>query len=272
MVHERSGERIQTGGSVGAILTVGSITLKESLRGRVFIGMLIFLALFLMFSVYISSLSLGTVARVIENTGMLGITLSCLLVTILFGLYSLYEEKERNELYVIINRIPRAHYLLGRFLGAGCIVVLFSLLMGLGVFALTYAVGQKTAPMLFIAVYTDILEFTLLIAFGLLFYSLGLTFPLNAFLCLAVFVLGHSFNEAILSFIALGRFGSQGHKLFIEIVSYLFPNFDIFDFRLDIVHDAVIPMGKLLYASTYWLFFVAAVLTLSAMVMNRKDI
>ena len=255
-----------------AILTVGSITLKESLRGRVFSGMLLFLALFLMFCVYISSLSLGTVARVIENTGMLGITLSCLLVAILFGLYSLYQEKERNELYVIINRIPRAYYLLGRFLGAGYIVVIFSLLMGMGVFTLTWAVGQKMAPMLFIAVYMDILEFTLLIAFGLLFYSLGLTFPLNAFLCLTVFVMGHSFNEAILSFIALGKFGSHAHKVFIEIVSYLFPNFDMFDFRLDIVHDAIIPVNKLLYATTYWLFFVAAVLTLSAMVMNRKDI
>ncbi len=255
-----------------AILTVGSITLKESLRGRVFVGMLLFLALFLMFCVYISSLSLGTVARVIQNTGMLGITLSCLLVTILFGLYSLYQEKERNELYVIINRIPRAHYLLGRFLGVACIVVLFSLLMGSGVFVLTWFIGQKLAPLLFLAVYTDVLEFTLLTAFGLLFYAMGLTFPLNAFLCLAVFVLGHSFNEAILSFIALGRFGSPGHKLFIEVVSYLFPNFDIFDFRLDIVHDAVIPGMKLFFASAYWVCFVTAILTLCAIVMNRKDI
>jgi len=81
---------------VHAILTIGSITLKESLRGKIFYGMLIFLALFLMFCVYISSLSLGNIARVILNTGMLGITLSCFLVTIFFGLYALYQEKERN--------------------------------------------------------------------------------------------------------------------------------------------------------------------------------
>jgi hypothetical protein len=128
------------------------------------------------------------------------------------------------------------------------------------------------APMLFIAVYTDVLEFTLLIAFGLLFYSLGLTFPLNAFLCLTVFVLGHSLNEAILSFIALGVSGSQRYKTFIEIVSFLFPNFGMFDFRLDIVHDTFIPLRRLLDATTYWAFFTAAVLALSTMVMNRKDI
>jgi hypothetical protein len=257
---------------VRAILTISNITLKESLRGRIFWGMLIFLALFLMFCVYISSLSLGTVARVIENTGMLGITLSCLLVTILFGLYALYQEKERNELYVIINRMPRAYYLLGRFLGASYTVIIFSVLMGLGVFVLTWLIGQKMAPELFLAVYMDILEFTLLIAFGLFFYTLGLTFTLNAFLCLAVFVLGHSFDEAILSFIGLGKFGSQGHKVFIEIVSYLFPNFDIFNIRLDIVHGVSIPVDKLVYASAYWMFYVAAVLALCAITMNRKDI
>lgn len=272
MAGGRFGTGVSTGGVVRAVLTIGNITLKESLRGRIFWGMLIFLALFLVFCVYISSLSLGTVARVIENTGMLGITLSCLLVTILFGLYALYQEKERNELYVIINRLPRAHYLLGRFLGAGYTVIIFSVLMGTGVFALTWLIGQKLAPELFLAAYMDILEFTLLIAFGLLFYTLGLTFTLNAFLCLAVFVLGHSFDEAIISFIGLGKFGSQGHKLFIEIVSYLFPNFDMFNFRLDIVHGALIPMEKIAYASGYWLFYLAAVLALAAAVMNRKDI
>ncbi len=234
--------------------------------------MLIFLVLFLMFCVYISSLSLGTVARVILNTGMLGITLSCLMVSILFGLYALYQEKERNELYVIINRMPRSFYILGRFLGAGYMVVIFSILMGTGVFILTWAIGRETAPQVFLAVYMDILEFTLLIAFGLLFYTLGLSFPLNAFLCLAVFVIGHSFEEAILSFIGLGQFGNQWHKLFIEILSYLFPNFDMFNFRLDIVHGDPLEIKKIAFASAYWLFYLASVLTITTMVYNRKDI
>lgn len=254
------------------IITIGNITLKESLRGKLFYGMLIFLALFLMFCVYVSSLSLGTIGRVIINTGMLGITLSCLMVTILFGLYALYQEKERNELYVIINRIPRTYYLYGRFLGAGYMVIIFSILMGAGVFILAIGIGQEIVPQIFLAVYMDILEFTLLISFGLLFYALGLSFPLNAFVSLAVFVVGHSFEEAILSFIGLGQLGSQWHKMFIEILSYLLPNFDMFNFRLDIVHGNPLKIKKIAYASTYWFFYLAAVLTATTMVFNRKDI
>ena len=255
-----------------SILTIGNITLKESLRGRLFHGMLIFLLLFLIFCIYISSLSLGTVSRVMLNTGMLGITLSCLMVAILFGLYALYQEKERNELYVIINRMPRSYYILGRFLGAGYMIVIFSILMGAGVFLLTRSIGQETMPQIFWAVYMDILEFTLLISFGMLFYTLGLSFPLNAFLCLAVFVVGHSFEEALLSFIGLGEFGNQWHKKIIEILSYLFPNFDMFNFRLDIVHGDPLEIKKIAFATIYWLFYLAAVLTATTLVYNRKDI
>lgn len=255
-----------------AILTLGNITLKESLRGHIFWGVLVFLAIFLMFCVYISSLSLGTVARVIENTGMLGITLVCLLVTILFGLFSIYQEKERNELYVILHRIPRAAYILGRFLGASYIIVIFSLLLGVGIFVLTWVIGQKIAPEIFLAVYLGVLEFTLLTGIGMLFYTLGLSFTLNSFLTLSVFILGHSFTEAIQSFIALGKYGSQFHLALIEVISYLFPNFDMFNFRLAIVHNETIPLGELTLASLYWLLYLSAVLFASAIIMNQKDI
>ena len=88
------------------IITISKIVMKESLRDRIFWGLLIFLGLFLVFSVYVSSLSLNTAARFIINFGMLGISIVCLTVSVLFGMYSLYREKERNELYVLLNRRP----------------------------------------------------------------------------------------------------------------------------------------------------------------------
>ncbi|NOX25150.1 MAG: hypothetical protein GXP59_03370, partial [Deltaproteobacteria bacterium] len=106
------------------ILTIAKITLLESIRDRIFTGLLVFLFLFLGFAVYISTLSLGTPARFIENSGMLGISLLCLLVTILFGMFSLYREQERKETYILLNRLPRYKYLLGRFFGSALIIAI----------------------------------------------------------------------------------------------------------------------------------------------------
>jgi hypothetical protein len=256
---------------VHSILTISKISLKESLRDKIFIGLVIFLLLFFMFSLYISTLSLGTVARFIENTGMLGISLACLMVSILFGLFSIYREKERNELYVLLNRVPRSSYLLGRLLGAAYIIVIFALFAGLGIFLLTWLFGKQLAPELFWAVFWAVLEFTLLTSIGFLFYALGVGFTLNSLLVLAVFMVGHSMNEAIESFIALGRYGSPLHLALVKGISYLFPNLDMFDFRLAIVHAETIPLGQAALSALYWLFYVVAVSAVSAAIINRRD-
>ena len=263
---------MQSSQNIQSILSIAKITLKESSRDKIFIGLLIFLLFFFFFCVYISTLSLGTAARFIENTGMLGISLVNLMVVILFGLFSIYREKERNELYVLLNRVPRYAYLLGRFVGTGYILVIFSLLSGAGIFILTWVFGQKVAPELFWAAYWAILEFTLLTSIGFLFYSMSMSFTLNSIMLISVFIAGHSLNEAIQSFVALGRYGNKLHLLSIKVISYIFPNFDVFDFRLAIVHSEAIPAGQIFLATCYWLFYLTAVIALSSAIMNRKDI
>jgi hypothetical protein len=254
------------------ILTVSKLTLKESVSSRLFIGLLIFLLLFLGFSIYISTLSLGTVGRFIENTGMLGISLVCLAVSILFGLYSLYQEKERNELYVLLNRVSRPAYILGRFFGTVLIIIMFSTAAGTGVFLLTWAFGQRFSPEIFWAVYWAILEFSLLSSIGMLFYAMGVGFTLNSIMILSVFVVGHSLTEAVQSFAALGMYGSTLHFMLVKAISYIFPNFDMFDFRLAIVHSEQLPAGKVVLSTCYCFFYLVAVLAASSAAMKKRDI
>ncbi|CAN2043868.1 ABC transporter permease [Candidatus Magnetomoraceae bacterium gMMP-1] len=254
------------------IFIISKIAFKESLRDKIFIGLLMFLGLIFIFSVYISSLSLGTPARFIENTGMLGISIICLAVVILFGLFSLYREKDRNELYVILNRVSRQTYLLGRLLGTAYIIVIFSFFAGLGIFLLTWFFGGQFAPELFWAVYWAILEFTLLTGVGFFIYSMGVNFTLNSLIVICIFVMGHSMNEAVQSFIGLGQFGNKIHLALVKAVTYIFPNFDMFDFRLAIIHSEIIPAGRILLSSVYWLFYMAALIAASAVILNKRDI
>jgi hypothetical protein len=257
---------------MGAILTVSKVALKESLRNKIFVGLVIFLLFLFIFSVYISTLSLGTVARFIENSGLLGVSLVCLAVSILFGLFTLYQEKDRNELYVLLNRVPRYAYLLGRFLGTSYILAIFGFFAGLGTFVLTWFFGNTYAPEIFWGVYWALLEFTLLAGIGILFYALGMGFTLNALMVISTFVLGHSMNEAIQSFKGLGVFGSKLHFAAVKTISYIFPNLDMFDFRLAIVHSETLPAGQVLLSSLYWFFYLVALLAASSAIINRKDI
>ena len=254
------------------IITISKIAIKESLRDKIFWGLLIFLGLFLVFSVYISSLSLDTVARYIINFGMLGISIICLTVSILFGMYSLYREKERNELYVILNRIPRPAYILGRFLGTSYIIIIFSAIAGASIFVLSWIFGHRIAPELFWASYWAVLEFTMLTGVGMVFYAMGVSFTLNSLMLLAVYLVGHSMTEAIQSFIGLGQLGSKTHLALVKFLANILPNFDMFDFRLAIVHGEPLPAGHVLLVTFYWFCYLAALLLISSALLKKQDV
>lgn len=254
------------------IITISKIVMKESFRDRIFWGLLIFLGLFLVFSVYVSSLSLNTAARFIINFGMLGISIVCLTVSILFGMYSLYREKERNELYVLLNRIPRPAYILGRFLGTSYVIIIFSVIAAGAIFFLAWIFGQRTAPELFWASYWAVLEFTMLTGIGMVFYALGISFTLNSLMLLAAYLVGHSMTEAIQSFIGLGQLGSKAHLVLVKFLSYILPNFDMFDFRLAIVHAETLPAGQVLLVTLYWFCYLAALLLISSALMKKQDV
>ena len=79
-------------------------------------------------------------------------------------------------------------------------------------------------------------------------------------------------NEAIESFIALGRFGSPLHLQSVKIISYLMPNFDLFDFRLEIIHREQLPFKRVLSALLYWLFYLAALLAAAGARFKNRDL
>ncbi len=255
-----------------AIISICNSVFKESLHGQLFYGLLVFLCVYLGFCVYISSLSLGQVERVIANSGMLGISLLGLGCTILFGLYSLYQERDRNELYILTSRIPRSHYLLGRFLGTAVITAFFILIMTIGIFLLTWIIGKAPFFGVFFQAYMTMIEFSMLLAIGIFFYTLGIGFTLNAFLTLAVYILGHSFNEAIESFLAMGSLGSPIYLHTIKILSYLLPNFDLFDFRLLLIHGQPVAMGNLALSTAYGIMYLAMMMMLAIDRMNKSDL
>ncbi|WP_300459678.1 hypothetical protein [Desulfobacula sp.] len=255
-----------------SILTLTRTMLQESFRSKLFWGLVLFLIFFFGFSVYISFLSLDTPARFILNAGMVGISLVCLAVTILFGLFSMYEEKARFERYVILNRIPRATYLMGKFSGTIVIQALFAVLTATGIFFLTWYFAGDVFYGIFAAAYWAILEFSLLMAVGIFFYCLGTSFPLNAMLVLGTYVMGHSTREAMLSFIGLGQFGSKIHFYFVKVLCVVIPDFDFFNFRLSLIHHEPIPLAKILISTGYWGCYLAGVLFLSTMILKQKDI
>lgn len=255
-----------------AVLSIIRIMIKETLRSRVFWGLMAFMLLFLGFAIYISSLSLDTPDRFILNASMAGLSLVGLAATILVGLYTMYEARNRYERYVLFNRIPRAGYLAGKFCGTVVILALFLAFSSAAVFLLTRIMAGVFAFEIFIAALWALLEFSLVMAVGILFYCLNTSFPLNAMMVMAVYGVGHSIRETLLSFQGLGRYGSELHYTLVKAVAVVFPDFDFFNFRLALLHHEPVPAGKILVSAGYWACYLAGLLLVSAWILRQKDI
>ena len=244
----------------------------ECIRSKIFFGLSFFLIIFFVFSVYISFLSLDTPARFILNSGMAGISIISLAVIILYGLYSLYEEKNRNELPIILNKIPRSSYLFGKFAGIAFIQAIFALITSLGIFILILYFGHAVHFEIFYSAMFSILEFSLLIGVGMLLYSLNTSFTLNSLLVIMIYIIGHSTKEAVVSFVGLGKYGNPLHLYLVKMISIILPDFDFFNFRLELLHQQNIPVQKIALSLGYWLFYLAALLIISLAIFKKKDV
>ena len=107
---------------------------------------------------------------------------------------------------------------------------------------------------------------------GMVFYGLGMSFTLNSLTLLAVFHMGHSMTAAIQSFIGLGQLGSKYHLALVKFLAAVLPNFDMFDFRLAIIHAETLPIGQVALVTGYWLCYLAALLCISAVLFKRQDV
>ena len=164
----------------------------------------------------------------------------------MWGCIPCTRRKNRCERYVLLNRIPRSRYLAGKFFGTTVILALFLACSSAAVFLLVRVVAGVYAFEIFVAALWTLVEFSLVMAVGILFYCLETGFSLNAMMVIAVYGVGHSIRETLLSFQGLGRYGSQLYYTLVKVVAVVFPDFDFFNFRLALIHHEPVPAGKIL--------------------------
>ncbi len=142
------------------IYTIAINTFREALRDRVLLGILVFSALLLLFTLALAELSLNEGARVIRDTGLTVISLMSVLTAVVLGASLLYKEIERKTLYLILPKpISRTEFLLGKYLGI-CLTGLVFIACTGALLCVLSAFHQGLNPLLILG--------ALLIAFGVL--------------------------------------------------------------------------------------------------------
>lgn len=259
---------------LGRIGAVGANTLREVTRNRALLGLGLFGAAFILFSIALSELSVvGQGERIVVDFGLFAISLFAAVTAILMGTLLVYKEVEKKTIYTILSKpIHRYEFLLGKYVGMVGLLVLELVVLGTiwamviwsqgGVFD-----GEHIKALCLIAC-----EASLVAGIAVMFSSQS-TPALTGLFTLGVFVVGRvvSLIEEMLGATRGVFVDNPIARLFGETVVAVFPDLSVFNVNQQLLLEVPISasyMGSsLLYAITY----IALTLVLGVLAFERRD-
>jgi len=249
------------------VLALAGVTLREALRRKVQVNLLLFALFLVVASLVLSQLTIGEMHRIASDLGLTAMELMGSLIAVFLGASLVAGDVERRVLYPVVAKpISRAQYLLGRYLGLAATLLLNLVVMGVTL-ALMLALQTESAKALDLALLSAFammgVQFLVVAAIAVFFSSITTT-TLAAIFTLALTLAGRLSND--LRTLWEGP-GAQLGKL----LWYLLPNLSALSLNESVIYRTPPPASAWL-AVLYALLYAGAALALAAAVFERRDL
>ena len=249
------------------VLALAGVTLREALRRKVQVNLLLFALFLVVASLVLSQLTIGEMHRIASDLGLTAMEVMGSLIAVFLGASLVAGDVERRVLYPVVAKpISRAQYLLGRYLGLAATLLLNLLVMGVTL-AVMLALETESAKALDLALLSAFammgVQFLVVAAIAVFFSSITTT-TLAAIFTLALTLAGRLSND--LRTLWEGP-GAQLGKL----LWYLLPNLSALSLNESVIYRTPPPASAWL-AVVYALLYAGAALALAAAVFERRDL
>lgn len=250
------------------ILAISLNTFRESVRDKIYYSILAFALMMLGFSVVLGNLSLGDTYKIIQDFGLMSISLFGTLTAIFVGIGIVYKEMEKRTIYVILAKpIARWQFLLGKYLGLSLTLAVMEICMTIGMFVVCYIYQGMIPYHAIYALFGIFFELQLILAAAVLFSTFTTPF-LSGLFTLAVFIIGHitvdmkviadNLEEPLLKSIMNGMY-------------YALPNLERLNFKAAVVHRLDIPAVVFSTSILYSIVYTTMILLFSVLIFNHRN-
>jgi ABC-type transport system involved in multi-copper enzyme maturation permease subunit len=248
-------------------LAVAAVTLRELLRRKVQLNLLVFGTLLVVSSYVMSLLTLGFMRRILADFGLSAMELAGTLLAIFLGATVVAGDVEKRVVYPILAKpVSRTQYVVGRWLGLSLALVLNLVVMSLALAAVLVveAGSLSTIDGIFVvAVAMMGLQLVVVGAVAVLFSSFTST-TLAAIFTTSLAVAGHLTNEM------RSMWQSEGAWLG-KVIWHLVPNLSALSLNEAVVYQRPPPPATWM-AALYGLLYTATALALASAIFERRDL
>jgi Cu-processing system permease protein len=249
------------------MLAIASVTVRETLRRKLQVNLLFFGAALVVASHLVGMLTLGERYRILADLGLTSMQLIGLMVAVFVGSNLVAGDMERRVLQPILAKpVPRASYVLGRYLGLAAVLLLNLAVMAV-LLAATLALdgtgdGRLGSPFLG-ALGLLAIQFLVVGAVAVLFSCISSP-TLAAVFTLAVALAGQMTGEI--------RALWKGPAAWVpQLIWYVVPNLGVLNANESLVYGTP-PPAQAWVAAGYGLCYAAAALALAVLAFERRDL
>ncbi len=254
---------------MGALLSIIRYTFLQQLRNRLYLVVILFGFLILGASLLFGALAPEQETRVILDLGLAVIEFFGLAAAVFGAVTLVLEEIESRTIYLILTRpLPRAYFILGRFLGLLCAVLASMLAMSvLHILLLQIKGGTPVLSYLLAFVFMGL---KVMVMTGLaVFFSLYSSSSVASIVFTIFFwTLGHFGSE--INFL-LQKSQNPAAAPFLKAILFVTPNLEFLNYR-DLFHVPGLAARQVVSAAGYAFVYAAACLSLSAALFSKKEV
>lgn len=252
------------------VLALARTTLREMLREKVFMVVVLIAVGLLGLSFLLGALSLAEQRKILADFGFLAIQVALLGISLFTGSYMLAKEIEKQTCLLILSRpVTRAQFIFGKILG---VLALNTILVISLAIVLMFLLGLFQQPQYLLSFF----EICLSLWFeGAVLLGLAICFSLVVRPVLALgagfmfFLLGHWLGD--LQFFAQ-KSQEESFVMIVKVLHWISPNFYRMNWKSAYFLENGIPAGNVLWMLGHATGWILLVVLLTTFLFRRKDI
>lgn len=250
------------------IFVIAKNTFRAAIRDRILHGILVFALLFILFTIFLGSISLGEDLMVIRSIGLAGMYLFGMIITIFLASSLISLEIERRTLYLILSKpVSATELILGKFVGLFAAIALITICMSAVYLGVVWYKGGGFDAASLASIVLQLFETGLFIAITTLFSTFATPFAAAMYGILVLYI-GHSLS-ILLQYV---QYRGAALNTAAHIVYYIVPNLEKFNVRNIVVHDMPVSVGMIALAGLYAALYAIVLLYLAKHVLGKKDL
>lgn len=266
------------------IISLAEITFKEGIRNRSLFGIAL-LALFLFgLNITVAGFFMRDIGKVTVDMNLSALSISGLLLIFFVGINLMAKDIDRKTIHLVLSKpISRGGYICGKYLGIVFFVTL-SLLLLMCFSSLTVAFldwlyptyfSGFSWPIFFIACFFVFVRLWVLTAVVVLFSSFTTSSLITLIFSLGGYVAGVTIEEVVFylesELSSKAQYLSDSLRAFIDFISYVLPNFSVFDFTLEASHGLDIEISRIFLSLGYAGVYILSLLLIASFVFSHRE-